>query len=179
MRIALVAGVSVVALALGGCSWMEAHNPLSSNTDTAQNSSAQAPAESGSSQAPAASASTSPATTDQAGTTTSSPASTSHHTMAKSRMNGDELKQAQQKLKDDGDYQGNVDGKMGPKTAQAVKSYQQKNGLKQTGRLDHATLAKLGVGGSSTNGSGSSASDSKSAVPPETPNPPASQTPAH
>ena len=60
-------------------------------------------------------------------------------------MSGDELRQAQQKLKDDGDYTGQIDGKMGPKTAQALKKFQQSNGLSQTGRLDQQTASKLGI----------------------------------
>jgi peptidoglycan hydrolase-like protein with peptidoglycan-binding domain len=122
--------------------------------------------------------------TDQMGST--SDKSMSHHLMSKSSMGSDRVKQAQQKLKDDGEYQGQVDGKLGPKTAEAVKQYQQKNGLKQTGRLDRDTLGKLGV--NSTTGSGSSApaadSSNSSTMPPTaakptTANPPASQTPAH
>jgi len=60
-------------------------------------------------------------------------------------MSADEVRQAQQKLKDDGDYTGQVDGKMGPKTAQAIKKFQQSNGLPQTGHLDQQTASKLGV----------------------------------
>jgi peptidoglycan hydrolase-like protein with peptidoglycan-binding domain len=112
--------------------------------------------------------------------------------MAKTGMGSHRVKEAQQKLKDDGEYQGQVDGKLGPKTASAVKQYQQKTGLKQTGRLDRDTMSKLGV--TSTTGSGSSApaaDSSNSSAAPSTPasppmnaNPPAatpraSQMPAH
>ncbi len=38
-----------------------------------------------------------------------------------------------------------VDGKMGKNTEVALKSYQEKNGLKATGATDSATLNKLGV----------------------------------
>jgi len=60
-------------------------------------------------------------------------------------MRGDELRQAQQRLKDDGDYTGSVDGKMGPKTAEAIKKFQKSNGLPQTGHLDQQTASKLGI----------------------------------
>ena len=60
-------------------------------------------------------------------------------------MSADEIRQAHQKLKDDGDYTGQVDGKMGPKTAQAIKKFQQSNGLPQTGHLDQQTASKLGI----------------------------------
>ena len=68
---------------------------------------------------------------------------TGHATTKHASMSADQVKQAQQKLKGDGDYMGQVDGKFGPKTAQAVKQYQKKNGLQQTGRLDRDTLGKL------------------------------------
>ena len=90
--------------------------------------------------------------------------STASGTSTRMRMSGDEIRQAQQKLKDDGDYTGQVDGKMGPKTAQALKKFQQSNGLKQTGHLDHQTASKLGISmsGSSEPSSSSSSSSSRS-----------------
>ena len=39
-----------------------------------------------------------------------------------------------------------ADGKMGPKTAAAVKSFQKSHGLKATGKLDAKTKSALGVG---------------------------------
>lgn len=39
-----------------------------------------------------------------------------------------------------------VDGKMGPKTQAALKSFQQAHGLKATGKLDKATKAALAAG---------------------------------
>jgi peptidoglycan hydrolase-like protein with peptidoglycan-binding domain len=38
-----------------------------------------------------------------------------------------------------------VDGKWGPKTAAALKAYQQGHGLKPTGHIDSATAKALGV----------------------------------
>jgi len=38
-----------------------------------------------------------------------------------------------------------VDGKMGKKTVAAIKSFQKKNGLKATGKLDAKTKSALGV----------------------------------
>lgn len=38
-----------------------------------------------------------------------------------------------------------VDGRMGKGTRAALKDYQEKNGLKATGRLDKPTRAKLGL----------------------------------
>jgi len=67
------------------------------------------------------------------------------------------IRQAQEQLKQQGLYNGRVDGKMGPETAQAIAKFQGQNGLPQSSQLDQQTLAKLsGNGGMSTNGSGSS-----------------------
>jgi peptidoglycan hydrolase-like protein with peptidoglycan-binding domain len=63
----------------------------------------------------------------------------------------DTVRQAQQKLADEGLYQGPVDGLMGPQTKAALTAYQQKNGLQQTARLDRATRDRLALGqGAST-----------------------------
>ena len=143
MRNAFLAGASAFALVLGGCSMFQSSDHAARNTGSHQT-----PAYSGSSQAPSPAQSQAP----------SPMGSMSSHTMAKnhsrSSMNGEDVKEAQQKLKDDGDYNGQVDGKFGAQTAQAVKQFQQKNGLKQTGRLDRDTRAKLGA--DATMGSGSS-----------------------
>jgi peptidoglycan hydrolase-like protein with peptidoglycan-binding domain len=56
-----------------------------------------------------------------------------------------DLLKAQRKLKQDGDYNGPVDGKGGPKTIGAIQHFQAKNGLKQSGWLDEATWNKLGI----------------------------------
>ena len=52
---------------------------------------------------------------------------------------------AQQALKDKGHDPGTIDGKMGPRTRAAVADYQKAEGLKQTGRLNDETRAKLGM----------------------------------
>ena len=75
-------------------------------------------------------------------------------------MSSDEVRQAQQKLKDDGDYTGQVDGKMGPKTAQAIKKFQKSNGLRQTGHLDQQIASKLGISMSGSSQPSSSSSRS-------------------
>jgi peptidoglycan hydrolase-like protein with peptidoglycan-binding domain len=92
--------------------------------------------------------------------------------------NQEQVKAVQQALKDKGHDPGDVDGKMGPKTQAALRDYQQKEGLKATGRLDTETASKLGVqakadtsssgspaaspSGSSSSPSGSSSSGSSS-----------------
>lgn len=51
----------------------------------------------------------------------------------------------QQNLADAGFYKGGVDGVWGPQTAKALRSYQAANGLRATGKLNSATIEKLGM----------------------------------
>jgi peptidoglycan hydrolase-like protein with peptidoglycan-binding domain len=57
----------------------------------------------------------------------------------------DEIKKAQQALKDKGLYMGAVDGTMNADFEKSVRDYQEANKLKATGKLDHATMMKLGM----------------------------------
>ncbi len=54
--------------------------------------------------------------------------------------------EAQSKLAAQGLDPGTLDGVLGGKTSAAIKSFQEKSGLPQTGALDSATLDKLGIG---------------------------------
>ncbi len=83
-----------------------------------------------------------------------------------SSMPPGDIKTAQTKLKDQGYYRGRIDGIVGPQTRNAIRSYQQREGLSQTATLDRDTLAKLNA---ETTQSGSSA---PSANEPATPSPP-------
>ena len=56
-----------------------------------------------------------------------------------------EVKSAQQKLKDDGYYNGKIDGSDGPMTRAAIRKYQKSQNLTVNGRLDQQTIGKLGV----------------------------------
>jgi peptidoglycan hydrolase-like protein with peptidoglycan-binding domain len=71
------------------------------------------------------------------------------HKMGKMTRGGhhEEVKAAQQALKDKGGDPGPIDGRMGPKTKAALKDFQKAQGLKETGRLDRETRAKLGIEG--------------------------------
>ena len=71
--------------------------------------------------------------------------------------NQEQVKAVQQALKDKGHDPGDIDGIMGPKTQAALKEYQQKEGLKATGRLDSETSAKLGVEAKASGGPSSPA----------------------
>jgi peptidoglycan hydrolase-like protein with peptidoglycan-binding domain len=74
----------------------------------------------------------------------------------------EQVKAVQQALKDAGHDPGAIDGMMGPKTQQALKEYQEKEGLKATGRLDSETASKLGVNAGATGSPAASPSGSSS-----------------
>lgn len=81
--------------------------------------------------------------------------------MMKSSMTGrDDVKAVQQALKDKGHDPGPVDGVMGPKTQAALRDFQKSSGIRESGRPDNETMAKLGVEGrtSSTGAASPSAS---------------------
>jgi len=56
-----------------------------------------------------------------------------------------DVRQVQEALKNQGQDPGPIDGIMGPRTRQALRAFQSKNGLKQTGTLDTATREKLNI----------------------------------
>jgi peptidoglycan hydrolase-like protein with peptidoglycan-binding domain len=58
------------------------------------------------------------------------------------------VRQVQQKLKDQGYTVGQIDGKWGPKTKDALSQFQQAQGLEATGDIDMDTLAALGFSSS-------------------------------
>src|SRR5579872_1257302 len=77
-------------------------------------------------------------------------ASTGHAAMH--ATSATKVKEAQQALQEAGLYKGKVDGKFGPQTKAAVKEFQKENGLKQTARLDSATMKKLTQAGAAGGG---------------------------
>lgn len=87
---------------------------------------------------------------------------------ARGAGNPKQVKAVQQALKDKGHDVGDVDGRMGPKTQAALRDFQQKEGLKATGRGDAETMAKLGVEASSpaASPSGSSSTGAQSGASP-------------
>jgi peptidoglycan hydrolase-like protein with peptidoglycan-binding domain len=82
---------------------------------------------------------------------------------ARGSGNPEQVKAVQQALKDKGQDPGDVDGRMGPKTQAALRDFQQKEGLKATGRADAETMAKLGV--EAKTGAVDSSSSSPAALP--------------
>ena len=76
-----------------------------------------------------------------------------------------QVKQVQQQLKTAGLYNGAIDGKIGPKTKQAVSEFQQQNGLTQTGTVDRQTMAAMNNGQNTAN-QNNFGSSSGTALPP-------------
>lgn len=72
---------------------------------------------------------------------------------------GEQVKVVQDKLKRWGYYDGAVDGIFGPKTTEAVKYFQRKNGLTQDGVVGPKTMEKLGMQASSASSGGGSNRD--------------------
>jgi hypothetical protein len=56
-----------------------------------------------------------------------------------------QLKQVQQRLREQGFYRGGIDGIVGPNTTEALRQYQAKHGLPTTGELNEATRKALDV----------------------------------
>ena len=65
----------------------------------------------------------------------------------------DRIRDIQSALQREGAYQGNPTGKWDDSTVEAMKTYQGKNGMTPTGKIDALTLEKLGLG-SDTAGKG-------------------------
>ncbi|HEY2987558.1 MAG TPA: peptidoglycan-binding domain-containing protein [Candidatus Binatia bacterium] len=69
-----------------------------------------------------------------------------------------DIKKVQQALKEKGQDPGVIDGVMGPKTREALRAFQQQQGLNTTGTLDDQTKAALGIEGKSSKSAKSSKS---------------------
>jgi peptidoglycan hydrolase-like protein with peptidoglycan-binding domain len=76
---------------------------------------------------------------------TPSRATPSASPVAAGEVSVDQVRSAQQALQSHGVNPGPIDGVMGPRTEQAVRDYQRRQNLPETGRLDPPTLEKLGV----------------------------------
>lgn len=63
------------------------------------------------------------------------------------------IKRAQEGLRDNGYYEGPLDGVMSPRTSAALKAYQHENNLPETGDLDPETAKRLGLLGQKRNAS--------------------------
>lgn len=88
----------------------------------------------------------------------------------------DEIRQAQQALKDKGHNPGPIDGVQGPRTTAALREYQKAENIKVTGRLDSETKSHL-MGSAASSSSASTPSASPSTSQPSVGSP-ATSTPA-
>jgi hypothetical protein len=84
----------------------------------------------------------------------------------------DRIREIQTALKKDGSYEGEPTGKWDAATMDAMKKYQDKNGINPTGKIDAVSLNKLGLG-SGTAGKGAPGPAASTSVAPA--DPPAKQ----
>ena len=84
-----------------------------------------------------------PSSTFEANAAAARPQGTMPATAAAKPAGRASTRDIQQALKNAGFYQGSVDGKMGPKTRQAVKEFQRVHGLQDDGKVGKQTWAKL------------------------------------
>jgi peptidoglycan hydrolase-like protein with peptidoglycan-binding domain len=80
----------------------------------------------------------------------------------------DRIREIQTALQKDGSYVGEPTGKWDAATMDAMKKYQDKNGVSPTGKIDAVSLNKLGLG-SGTAGKGAPAPAGSSSVSPADP----------
>jgi hypothetical protein len=84
----------------------------------------------------------------------------------------DRIKEIQSALQKDGSYEGEPTGRWDAASAEAMKKYQDKNGISPTGKIDAVSLNKLGLG-SGTAGKGAPVPAATSSAAPA--DPPAKQ----
>lgn len=99
---------------------------------------------------------------------THSPSASATRTSA-TKVSKDEVKQAQQALREQGLYRGRIDGVLGPKTKTALRNFQRKNGLPATASLDRRTMESLSGGGTQGQGSSMPSSSGKTSAAPMMP----------
>ena len=95
----------------------------------------------------------------QTSTTTTKKKKSSSKSKKKPKVKGqtvptpDRIKEIQTALQKDGSYEGEPNGKWDAATTEAMRKYQDKNGISPTGKIDAVSLNKLGLG-SDTAGKG-------------------------
>lgn len=110
----------------------------------------------------------------QTSSTTTKKKKSSSKSRRKGRVKGqtaptpDRIKDIQTALQKDGSYQGQPTGKWDAATMDAMKEYQNKNGIAATGKIDAVSLEKLGLG-SDTAGKGAPVPAASSSATPADP----------
>jgi peptidoglycan hydrolase-like protein with peptidoglycan-binding domain len=89
-------------------------------------------------------------------------------TKGQTAPDADRIREIQTALQKDGSYNGEPTGKWDGATMDAMRKYQDKNGLNATGKIDASTLNKLGLG-SETAGKGAPVPAANSSAAPATP----------
>ena len=100
--------------------------------------------------------------------TTSSKSKRKSKPAAQKAPTPDRIREIQSALQREGAYQGEPTGKWDDSTVEAMRNYQDKNGLNATGKIDALTLQKLGLG-SETAGKGAPLPAAASTNPPGQP----------
>src|SRR5687768_12346196 len=60
-------------------------------------------------------------------------------------LKGQQAMKLQEKLKEQGFYHGQIDGKIGPLTQEALRKFQEEKGFSASGKLDEQTASALGL----------------------------------
>jgi peptidoglycan hydrolase-like protein with peptidoglycan-binding domain len=100
--------------------------------------------------------------------TTSSKSKKSAKTKGQTAPTSDRIREIQSALQKDGSYAGEPNGKWDVTSVEAMKKYQDKNGLNPSGKIDAVTLNKLRLG-SDTAGKGAPVPATSSSVTPSDP----------
>jgi peptidoglycan hydrolase-like protein with peptidoglycan-binding domain len=95
-----------------------------------------------------------------ANATGTQPMNSNSGSRATSSSRAENVRAAQQALKDKGYDPGAVDGVMGSRTREAIKNFQTASNLKATGTLNSETREKLGIQSTASANSGSMGSNS-------------------
>jgi peptidoglycan hydrolase-like protein with peptidoglycan-binding domain len=113
-------------------------------------------------------AQTSSSTKSKKKKTTSTKSKKSAKTKGQTAPTSDRIREIQSALQKDGSYAGEPNGKWDVTSVEAMKKYQDKNGLNPSGKIDAVTLNKLGLG-SETAGKGAPVPATSSSVAPSDP----------
>jgi peptidoglycan hydrolase-like protein with peptidoglycan-binding domain len=138
----LLVATSVLALGLGGAAFAQTGMGSSSGAMGKSSPSYSAPSNS-------SDQGSSGSTINGAGANSGPMATNSSSAWTKTsgmRASSGQIKQAQEALQTQGLYHGQLDGKMGPQTRNAVAQFQKEKGLKQTAQLDPQTMNDLQSG---------------------------------
>jgi hypothetical protein len=84
-------------------------------------------------------------TQNQASPPSNQQAAQNDQTTAPQNLSRGKIRQVQQALDKDGFNTGRTDGRWGPKTANAIKQFQQSKQIQSNGQLDQQTVADLGL----------------------------------